>query len=168
MESTLFDEVIEEIGKDAKIIRDEERKKICTILHVFFHFDLFSIEWEKINKKVQVNAIEEVIPAINILAPNAHMEAFVLSYRAKLPLLKAKLTKILAVIDTLTVLGSRTWIFCPISRYAIEYHDLYGHITIGVAPDLNIKLEVAYKAFLQTKIKKKNSLLSIEILLATL
>ncbi len=154
MEDILFKEVIEEIGKDVKVIRGEASKKIYTIFQVLFPFRFSAIDWEKIDKKVEVDTIEEVITAVNMLVPNANMETIALWDDADTFPCKAKLTKFLWEINTITILGSRTWIFCPISRYAIEYYNI-GGITIGVAPDLNTKLEVAYKNFLQTKIKKE-------------
>ncbi len=154
MENTLFDEVIEEIGNDVQVIRGEEDEKIFTIFEVLFPFLFSAIDWEKIDKKVEVDTIEEVITTVNMLVPNANMETIALWDNAETFPCKAKLTKFLWEIDTITILGSRTWIFCPISRYAIEYYNI-GGITIGVAPDLNIKLEAAYKTFLQTKIKKE-------------
>lgn len=150
---TLFDECMQAVGDGVKIVERKQEGKISSLFEILFPFYGSVIDWEKIDKKVRLNSIDKIIKSISQLVPNPDYKTFALWNDAGVPILKADLKKFISVIDVISVLGTRTWFFCPISRYVVEFHHEEA-ITIGVAPSLYIRLNELYDKLFQFETRK--------------
>ncbi|SFC39147.1 hypothetical protein SAMN05443252_103192 [Bacillus sp. OV322] len=90
------------------------------------------IDWEKVKNKVKIKdwntgSIKDVL---RIQGFDLTQQAYLLYSSGDFPFVKTSVQRILSNFEELTWIGWDQFIYCPTSRYVIEYfHD--GDITIG-------------------------------------
>ena len=135
---TLFEECLEALGKDAKVLTEDDTTKIFAQLEscfpmVYIAESIWSrVDWSKISNKYTIDAdINKTIEILKSNNLNIDNNVFILWNEATLPVVETKLNKILENIDDVIAVGFDTWIYCPYSNYLIEfYHE--NEITLGV------------------------------------
>ncbi len=162
--STLCEDYMNEIDpRKRTILSQSSTNEIDEVLTKMFPFVLWGrVNWEKVNEKTLIDLekplLEPIYQFLNqhgINIAEANNCVYIIWDNGSLPAVKTE-TKdaIIFLQNTLDYQGDNVWIFSPSKRYVIEFfHE--GEIVAGIAPELIIKLEAAYKNFLQIKIKKE-------------
>jgi 2-hydroxy-3-keto-5-methylthiopentenyl-1-phosphate phosphatase len=93
--------------------------------HMFPISNWGRIDWEKVNKKIDLDGSSNIIEYLN-------MDGFVyiIWSEGTLPVIKANFRKVIEVIDEVTAVSFDTWLLNPNEKWVIEfYHE--GDIIIG-------------------------------------
>ncbi len=135
---TLFEECLEVLGEDAKVLNEDNTAKIFTQFEscfpmVYIAESIWSrVDWSKITNKYTIDT--DVCEILGILKSN-HLDIkddiMILWNEATLPVIEIKLNKMLENVDDVTAVGFDTWIYCPKNDYVIEfYHN--GETIFGI------------------------------------
>ncbi len=147
----LFKECIEALGKKAKILSFEESKKIYSILEVVFPIGFSSINWEKVQHKVEFEPEypEQIIPSIsNLLGKiNFDKEIYIISDN-DVPVIKSDLDSVIQHIDDVTCIGQTLWFLNISLQYVVEWR--FGYKYIGLATYQKINLGKKWKECLDS------------------
>jgi hypothetical protein len=129
---TLFDECIEALGKGTAVLTNQESVEISKTFSSIFPITKWGrIEWDKIDKKIQVDSVNEILKYLHEQDKCIDTEIVILWDEATLPVIKSDLAQIIKVIDDVTSVSFDTWLFSPILKYVVEfYHN--GEVTIGI------------------------------------
>ena len=129
---TLFEECIEALGKDAKILPKDVVEKILAKFDNDYPMTSWGrIDWDKVKEKKIISSIEEIVPALKAEKRNPFSLVFVIGSDPTIPILESKLDKILDSFDDVEAVSPNTWLYCPSDGWVIEiYHD--GNITLGL------------------------------------
>ncbi len=129
---TLFDECLEALGARTAVLSDQETIEIFKTFSDILPVTKWGrIEWDKIDKKIQVDSANEILKCLYTQDKSTDTEIFVLWDEASLPVIKSDLDRILKVIDDVTAVSSNTWLFSPTFKYVIEFYHI-GEVTIGI------------------------------------
>ncbi|WP_013334514.1 hypothetical protein [Gloeothece verrucosa] len=130
---SLFDECIQALGENFKIFSEVETEEIFAKFENTFPISAWGrIKWEKIQQKIEVKSVSEIIPDLNQYFSAEKLDKiYILWDNGSLPAIEAPLIQVLNVIDDVTAVSFDTWLFSPILEYVVEfYHE--GDITIGI------------------------------------
>lgn len=122
---TLYEECIEALGDNYKIVNETDKKAIIKNLFKTFEFtDWGRINWDKVPNKIVVADIKEE----QLFKNNA--EVYIVWDEVNLPVIKSDLSTVIKFIDDVTAVSFDTWIYLYKKGLVIEfYHD--GDIIIG-------------------------------------
>lgn len=129
----LFDQCIRALGKNKEIMSMNVTEEIFQLFEDAFPITKWGrIDWDKVSKKIKIKSIDEVDDCLEKLIKNFDTNIFIIWNDASLPAIKTDLNDTLKVINDITAVSFDTWLFCPSSKYIIEFfHE--GEITIGIA-----------------------------------
>lgn len=119
------DDVLPLSKEDEELIMDE-------FVHVFPVTEWGRVDWSKVESKVSfededIDSIKDVFIAQGL---DLSQEVFLLFVYGDFPFVKTSLQRILVNLEEVRGSGSDQFIYCPTSKFVIEYfHD--GDITIG-------------------------------------
>lgn len=127
----LIQECIDLLGNDVIIIKN------CNQIDILFNlltntipFGFWGkVDWDKIEKKNQVDDTNNIISIIHRLIKDPNLDIIIYWDNADTPVIKTKLYHALRIIYYITKIGFYTWLFCPESKYVIEFTDT---VRIGV------------------------------------
>jgi len=129
---SLFKECIEALGKYARISEKNVSNEILTKFDKNFPFTPWGrIDWNKIQKKIILSSIEDIIPAIKKMEKNPLNIVYIIGSDPTVPIIESKIDKILEFFDDVEAVSPNSWFYCPTDGWVIEiYHD--GEITLGL------------------------------------
>ncbi|WP_141505218.1 hypothetical protein [Paenibacillus luteus] len=126
----LFDECIEGLGTGTVILSEDKSKEMYQFIEKTYPFTSWArIDWEKIEAKIKIENIIEIIPQINQVLGEGDEEVFVLWSTGSQPVLKSHLRIVLDAIDEVLAVGADTFVFSPF-RFVIEFHH-EGEVILG-------------------------------------
>ena len=129
-----FDEFVGALAKNVSLFYTQKRKKIFTVFeNLFPTTDWGRIDWAKVPTRAEIFSAQDIIDNLEINFVNFDTSIYILWNEGTIPIVKSNLELILNNIDELPPVIFDTWLFCPTSKYVIEfYHE--GEVTFGVAP----------------------------------
>lgn len=134
-EKTLLEECLEALAPHVTIMSHDESSKIFKTFEKIAPFLWLRINWEKVDKKIEVISSDQIIPTLNQLLPAPiDRDIYIFWNDADLPMLKTDLNSALYALDHITRLGIETWLFNNSQWYVVELH--FGEIHVGILPDL--------------------------------
>lgn len=117
--NVLFDEASVAL-KEVRVLADEESRKVMSQFVSSFPIRTSGnggVDWNKVDKKVLLNCIEEIKNQINLtLADNC----FIIWNDAAHPILETTVERIVNAFDDVTAVSFDTWIFIPKNNNVIE------------------------------------------------
>lgn len=127
----LFEECMEVLGKNAKILDKEIAENILSNFDKNFPLTAWGrIDWDKIKNKKKVNTFEEILSVIKNKKGKISNLIYVIGSDATVPVFQSNLDIILKNFDDVEAVSPNTWLYCPKDGWVIEfYHD--GDTTIG-------------------------------------
>lgn len=117
--SVLFDEALDAL-KEVRILADEESRKVMDQFVSSFPIRTSGsggIDWNKVDKKVLLNCIEEIKNQINLTLTDS---CFVIWNDAAYPIIETTVESIVNAFDDVTAVSFDTWIFIPKNNNVIE------------------------------------------------
>lgn len=117
--SVLFDEASAAL-KEVRVLADEESRKVMGQFVSSFPIRTSGsggIDWNKVDKKVLINCIEEIKNQINLTLTDS---CFVIWNDAAHPIIETTVESIVNAFDDVTAVSFDTWIFIPKNNNVIE------------------------------------------------
>ena len=117
--SVLFDEASAAL-KEVRILADEESRKVMDQFVSSFPIRTSGsggIDWNKVDKKVRLNCIEEIKNQINLTLTDS---CFVIWNDAAYPIIETTVESIVNAFDDVTAVSFDTWIFISKNNNVIE------------------------------------------------
>ena len=117
--SVLFDEASAAL-KEVRVLADEESRKVMGQFVSSFPIRTSGsggIDWNKVDKKVLLNCIEEIKNQINLTLTDS---CFVIWNDAAHPIIETTVESIMNAFDDVTAVSFDTWIFIPKNNNVIE------------------------------------------------
>ena len=117
--SVLFDEASAAL-KEVRVLADEESRKVMGQFVSSFPIRTSGsggIDWNKIDKKVLLNCIEEIKNQINLTLTDS---CFVIWNDAAYPIIETTVESIVNAFDDVTAVSFDTWIFISKNNNVIE------------------------------------------------
>lgn len=117
--SVLFDEALDAL-KEVRILADEESRKVMDQFVSSFPIRTSGsggIDWNKVDKKVLLNCIEETKNQINLTLTDS---CFIIWNDAAYPIIETTVESIVNAFDDVTAVSFDTWIFIPKNNNVIE------------------------------------------------
>jgi len=117
--SVLFDEASAAL-KEVRILADEESRKVMDQFVSSFPIRTSGsggIDWNKVDKKVLLNCIEEIKNQINLTLTDS---CFVIWNDAAYPIIETTVESIVNAFDDVTAVSFDTWIFISKNNNVIE------------------------------------------------
>ena len=117
--SVLFDEALDAL-KEVRILADEESRKVMDQFVSSFPIRTSGsggIDWNKVDKKVLLNCIEEIKNQINLTLTDS---CFVIWNDAAYPIIETTVESIVNAFDDVTAVSFDTWIFISKNNNVIE------------------------------------------------
>jgi hypothetical protein len=112
--ATLFEECLEQLGEQAKVMTEEETIRLFDELQDVVHFTSYGrMDWDAVKRK-------EVFTAQSIDSL-AETRVSILWDNAMFPAVESSLHKVLMVLESVKKVSFDTWIFLP-NRYVIEFY----------------------------------------------
>ena len=127
----LFEECMEALGKNAKILNEKVAENILSDFDENFPLTLWGrIDWDKIKNKKEINTFEEIFLVIENEKRKTSNLIYVIGSDATIPILESNLDTILESFYDVAAVSPNTWLYCPEDSWVIEfYHE--GNTTIG-------------------------------------
>jgi len=117
--SVLFDEALVAL-KEVRILADEESREVMDQFVSSFPIRTSGsggIDWNKVDKKVLLNCIEEIKNRINLTLTDS---CFVIWNDAAYPIIETTVESIVNAFDDVTAVSFDTWVFIPKYNNVIE------------------------------------------------
>ncbi|MBA4603416.1 CDI toxin immunity protein [Thermoactinomyces mirandus] len=129
---TLFDECIESLGENSKILTDDEKRNILHIFESLFSFtDWGRIDWDQIHKKKKVNTVNEIFDFLEKYCKKNNTAIYIIWDEETLPIVQTDIKNVFPVIEDVTAVSFDTWIFSPELGFVVEiYHE--GEVFVGI------------------------------------
>lgn len=128
---TLFEECLQALGNKAEALSVEEtNNNFKNLTNMFPMTSWGRVDWGRIENKIEINEVIDIKEYLN--SCNRLDKTVILLWdEATLPAVKTDLEAVIDNIDDITAVSFDTWIFCPESRYLIEfYHE--SEVTLGM------------------------------------
>jgi hypothetical protein len=129
---TLFDECIQSLGKETRILSSKQTEELFNQLVFCFPVTSWGrIDWSKIGDYHRITDVSEALIILNShYGGEFSEEVFLLWNYTDAPGVLTDLKKVLENIDDVTAVGSDTWVYCQYSGYVIEFfHE--GEVVLG-------------------------------------
>lgn len=128
----LLEECIDALGKGTIVLSNQETIEIFKTFSNTLPITKWGrIDWEKIDKKIRVDSVNEILKYLHEQDKCVDSDIFVLWDEATLPAIQSDLNQVIKVIDDVTAVSFDTWLLSPIIKYVVEfYHN--GEVTIGI------------------------------------
>ena len=152
---TLLDECVKAIEKDAKLFYGREDQKICAVFDNIFPLTRWGrIDWQKVPISTEIFTAQDIVDQLKKNFVNFDSSIYILWNEGSLSAIKSDLVLVLNNIDEVTPVSFDPWLFCPTSKYVIEfYHE--GEVTFGITPGPgpHVQLKNLYDIFSETNIE---------------
>lgn len=119
---TLFEECLQVLGNEVEVLSVEETNGNFKMLTDLFAMKPWGrVDWEKIKNKIDITEISSIEEHLNNCNKLDRI-VILLWDEASLPAVRTNLEAVLNNTDDVTAVGFNTWVFCPESKYLIEFY----------------------------------------------
>ena len=127
----LFEECMELLDKDAKIIDQSVAKNILIDFDKNFPLNFYGrIDWDKVKVKKTIFDFKEIITYLVAEKKDPSCLIYIIGSDPKIPIFESTLTKVLNFFYDVEAISPNSWFFCPSDGWVVEvFHN--GEITIG-------------------------------------
>ena len=125
--SSLFNELIQDLGNQARILKEPEDQYITSRFESSFHFDSWGkIQWNNTRFKIRLQSKDEVVPKLKKFLELGDDKIFILWDDFDLPIVETSLEKSIEFMDSVTSVSYDTFLFSPKYGFVIVFYHTGG------------------------------------------